>query len=295
MIKRQYVRLLPLLLGGGASSILGAIDVRPEGASPAAAILRDIAGGRVTSDRISAAVSQCTLPGAPSRWGSGCSTRLADVLLTYAESGAAARQTVREGIRRIRGERGTPLSAAVRSIPEQLESPHANYSDSGRVNSTGGKWYIKAAGGEGPPKSSDIGRLPISTFEARLLTFLSGLLSGDPKERVKEALEAASADDCETSYKGRAREVCEDLGPARIMRGSLWLAFDDLADSRGDLDVLSRYLDVDRRILTAAVERGELSGDEGLTPYMMLMRRWMKERPTRWQAWADIEETLRPR
>jgi hypothetical protein len=137
--------------------------------------------------------------------------------------------------------------------------------------------------------------LPQPVFKARLLAHLDRFLSTDRSARVREALEAATAETCEAMYGGKATEACNDLGLWRLQWGSLWLAVMDLRASHGEEEVVSTYLSVPRETLEAAVLKGELSTDEGLVSYMHVLRRWMERRPTRWKAWLDVEELLGPR
>ncbi len=179
-------------------------------------------------------------------------------------------------------------------LTKQIELVSDGYIEGApRAGSALAKYAVEAAG-QGPPARGEIGNIPFSSYKARLVSYLNGLLPSDPSRRVREALNAAIATDCQTVYGGTVVGLCSDLGLGQIQWASLWLAFLDLRECKGDLAVLDRYLQVDPGILAAALDRASGFSDEGLVPYAMLLAKWGTKKPSRWEAWADLEDSFAP-
>lgn len=252
-----------------------------DGATPAEQVLRAAATGKINEEVLENALARCVTatPRPPT-----CNTELPFVLIALA-SEAPTRGSVLEAIDSVsRKERSLDLLDLRRRIdtdPQSQPSPEP--------------WFKTAAGKQGPPSRTDEGRLPQPVFKARVLNYLDGLLPAEKSNRTRVALEAATSESCTPIYGGRIQNLCEDLGLWRLQWASLWLAVLDLRTSHGEQQIVDQYLGAPRTLLEAAISKGELSSDQGLGAYMHVLRRWMERRPTRWQAWLDVEELLGPR
>jgi hypothetical protein len=285
-------RLIAVTTGLIASQVSLAFSPRDDVLLPAVQVLRAIASGSATPAVLEAAIEPCA-----ARFGraAGCGARLEAVLTAFSKTGLGEKNLVLEAMGKVL--QGAEPSRAREEMREARDRIAVGQNDSVEQQGVSGRrlWFSKLAGSERPPVRADEGRISQSVFKARLLVYLNSLLSNEPRLRIRQALEGTTAQSCETLYGGRALDVCSDLGLWRLQWASLWLAVTDLQDSQGDADILSRYLDLDRSILEPAIAKGERSNDESLATYVHVLRRWMERRPTRWQAWADIEELLVPR
>lgn len=269
-----------IVLGGAA---FGTITVRSDRPSPAGQLLRAIARGEVNTGAVVVSIARCH------DWAAqhGCGAGLEAVLSEFSQAGDRQKQTVLEA-----------LSVAVQEAdPAMGESLYRLQTQVRQGNRLGPlisrKPWLESASREGlPPTREDIGRIAGPVFDARLFAYVETLLPQNADALVTKALEAAIAESCETIYEGRAVKTCSELGLWNIQRASLWVSVRDLRGSRGDPRVVQRYLSIDGHVLEAALNKGEVSNDTALATHMRLIRGWKLKQPTRWDAWADIEELL---
>jgi hypothetical protein len=255
--------------------------------TPAEQVLRAIVSADVTRQTLQAAIRRCATRAPRPKT---CETELPIVLAEFARSGVPERALTLQALDSALKEAEEPAARQLRELRVEIQKGVSPQRAAGPK-----EWFLNVAEKEGPPSRSDEGRLPQPVFKARLLAYLDRMLSEDPDVRVQQALEAATADSCEAIYGGKVLEVCTDLGLWRLQWASLWLAVMDLRTSHGEEELINRYRSVPRQLLEAALRKGELSSDEGLSSYMHVLRRWMEQPPTRWKAWLDVEELLGPR
>jgi hypothetical protein len=253
--------------------------------TPAEQVLRAIVSADVSRETLQAAIRRCAARAPRPKT---CDTELPIVLAEFARSGESERAMTLQALDAVSKEE--PSDKQLRQLRVEIEKGVSPQRAAGPK-----EWFLDLAGKEGPPSRSGEGRLPQPVFKARLLAYLDRLLTEDPDARVQQALEAATADSCEVIYGGKVLEVCADLGLWRLQWASLWLAVIDLRTSHGEEELINRYRSVPRQLLEAALLKGELSSDEGLSSHMHVLRRWMEQPPTRWKAWLDVEELLGPR
>jgi hypothetical protein len=268
--------------------------VAPDTSTPVVRSLRALAGEHPRPVDLATEIEKCSLY-SDSRY-PGCKRRLQEVLEAFAATGGVERSVVTSAI-------DLALSTSVgksawaddlRGLARRINLEGARPAEA-KSQLDERRRYIGDAHGKGPPSQADVGRLTLPEFNARLLTYVDSLLPSENREvRVNEALKAGASQSCESLYHGVSRDVCRDLGLAKLRLASLRLAMIELKGSRGSSHDVDMFLDVDRSVLLDAVANAELSNDDGLIMFAVLIRRWLAVRPNRWQAWADIEELLGP-
>jgi hypothetical protein len=256
-------------------------------------VLRDIASGRVSPGSIAGEVSRCVA--IPEHRPGGCGQRLERVLEAYAVVGPAEKQAVVDALRLVETQAtDSRWIGEWRSLETRLRTTPADAQAEAKPIRPREAWYDKVAGGSGPPSRAQQGKLARADFQARLLAFVNRVLPTDRQQRVRRALQGATARDCETALGGSVRRVCTDLGLPLVQWASLRLAVDDLYEFDGGTDVIDLYLGQDQTALRAAVAAGNASPDDVVRNACAVLDKWMQRKPSRWEAWADIEGFLAP-
>lgn len=268
--------------------------VRLGGQSPPVQLLRAVRGDSISKMDAETTVRACLDLGLQSRQAClqstgrvlqvlalGSSNQRAEILAGLQEAESAGYGSA-EGdmIRRIAGTIGSTGKEA-----EALSTKsHRRLRD----------YYAGVAAGAGPPTKKDIGTLPQTVFDARLFTYVDTLLGTDPDRRVQGAFAAATSRSCGGLLEGKGEELCQELGLWTVQRALLRTVFEQLYESEGEDKVISRFLAIDRAVAANVFMRVRGGDDDVLGSYVDILERWLERRPTRWQAWADIEEVLAP-
>jgi hypothetical protein len=263
-----------------------------EATAPTVSLLRAVRGDELTAPEIANTIRAClTLDGDIKE---DCLSRAAAVLRVFSQCGPTQRNAVLEALKDLEAAGTAPAGLqALRAEVEPGPKPvgHALSNTGRRASAT---YYAEAAHGQGPPTRRDIGVLRHDLFDARLFTFVGGLLGANREARVKGAFEAASASNCDQILKGKGEEVCRDLGLWTFKRACLRVALFDLYDYEGDDSVVSSYLAISPEVTRQVIEISRTSDDRFLSSCATVLERWLQRRPTRWQAWADVQEVLAP-
>ena len=261
----------------------------PESPSPVVQSLRAVATGRAKASDLAQEIERCWTY-RESRF-PGCTQRLEEVLGEFSSTGSVGQTVVAEAIDlAMRGEVGRSKWAAELGnlrlrVTSERAQPHP------AVPAADVRSYARDAAGKGPPSESEMGHMSLREFDGRLLAYVDTFLpTKDRNARIAEALEGSDLAELRGAFRGRALETCRDLTLTRLRLASLRLAMMELQVSRGNPEVLRAFLDLDRGRLDAILEAAELSLDESLIMSATLLRRWVAKRPSRWEAWADIEE-----
>jgi len=132
-------------------------------------------------------------------------------------------------------------------------------------------------------------------YQLSVRRFVDQLLPRESGARVAEVATAVRQTSCEALFEGKAVEVCADIGITDLKTAAVLLAFSGLSGSEGDPRFLERYLSLSKEDLQELSTNIQILGSDQLWPYAVLLRRWSHAKPSRWQAWADIEEVIGPR
>lgn len=284
--KKQFMSMVGAVVASSWVSAAGTLPVTNAQPRPSTECLRAIAAGRLSARTVSRAVETCSRIAATS----DCRARLTEVLgVVLSEGNENIRSATLEGLQATSSD-GKNLEARrlaseiALTASEPREAVRAPFNLMGDAKKSDSVFDDRV-----PPTRREFVAHPDSRTWARLSAYVGQFLSTEPGTRVKEAFGVIAAPDCETALGGQASAVCHDLGLWAIHRVAFGFAIAGLRESRGDPEVVRRYLEVDRVVMEKALLNIELADNPNWSAYTFMLRRWMASPPGRWQAWADID------
>ncbi len=288
------LRVVVIVLTLGSSLAGASVSVSEPETYPVVLLLRAVREDKATPEQIRSAVTGCLEEGVPAQ--RKCLSAAHTVMLQLARVSDEQRASIVRTLQELQMEGpkldGGPIGVLLQSLTDSdVRSAEATLSH----RWTPGVEYASLAKNEPPPKKEEIGNVRQDVLDARLFVYLKGLLYSQPEAVVARAFEVASAESCEGLLDGQADWVCHEMGLWNVQRMCLSVAFDPLYASTGEPKDLAPYMRIDPKLARIELhERIWTSDDHALRAYGTLMERWRGHSPTRWQAWADVIEVLRP-
>ena len=126
----------------------------------------------------------------------------------------------------------------------------------------------------------------------RVEGFLDTVTPSGPGERVRAAMQIA-ASDCPT-LSGAVGDLCRELGAEVVHVGALRLAFEELERVPVTNRTVEIFLAVDGATMETALHHGLFTSYRFVRPLSEMLMAWRHNRPTRWEAWRDIETVVSP-
>lgn len=254
----------------------------PASLSPEAALLRSIAEGRRDAATLAKHVRECVQGSARTV---GCEEKVGLVLAALVAEDPEARHVVVEAVATGSVEpNGSFQTERLGRIRIRADQPWRDASSSARGAST-------TAQVEPDLTKEEIDKYGKSrAVRERFERVVATRIDGDVKRRVRVAFENAQVADCNDVLGGQMKTTCERL-PGGGMQAALWgVGLGPIWQGICDEDVADIYSALGRGELERASSAIAASGNEYLLDYGVLLRKWARKAPTKWQAWADAAE-----
>lgn len=245
--------------------------------------LQAIARGTLVQDNVGRAIVAAEGP--------RCRKEVLRVFQVYSEESQEQQRVVEEGIRQARAkgvsiaDGGSRLEVlAAESDLSRVEARRKRVIDVAKRSSKGL-----------PPSGADFREGRLSTHESTMLVFVDAFLGDDLDGRITRAFRVFSASSCLEEPLIEMSVACGEVGLPEIQRAALRAALLDLRLSEGSPSVVQKYLKAERPLLDFFLSRGVLSEDPVISEAARVLNFWKDARrvPSRWEAWAAIERTLR--
>lgn len=155
--------------------------------------------------------------------------------------------------------------------------------------------WVRPRPGDGVPLPWTVQGLSARDVSNRRIAFVDARL---PKESrtayVRSAFEAFLAPSCDAFLGGEVAEVCVEVGLRPLRWAALRAAFSGLSGDGREPGLVDAYLGVDPG-LTGRVLDG-VANDFPSAPCeeCVLLRSWLRKRPTAWRVRASLEPPLEP-
>lgn len=282
-----------MALGAAALVALPAVPLHaqrsgPFGPSPAGYALSLIADDVASGESLARSVYEA----ASKRWTYRLFPRLLDVLEDWVREDPARLPLVQDAFgRAAAGIRTEAAAVALVDAADELKRRLAAAPVS-RPARTG---WVRQRPGAGVPLPWVVGGLSVREVSERQTAFVDARL---PKESrtayVRSAFEAFLAPSCDVFLGGDVAEVCAEVGLLPLRWAALQAAFSGLSGDGREPGIVDAYLGVDP-VLTGRVLDGVSYGFP-MAPCeeCVLLRSWLRKRPTSWQVRSALEPPLEP-
>jgi hypothetical protein len=281
---------LIFLLLATLTSAVRAETIISYGPSPAGKALRLIATGTPTADSL----SELILEAAEKRWSSPLMPRLLYVLDAYSRDGEMAADQV-SGAFAI-AEQRVGSSGSKGKIQEAALLLRTRLRSKLDLPKPPPGWFT-----HNPEITLDVaitarsqGEWPMPVFRDRLASLLEQFLpKGDRHAYVREGLRAYLSNSCETFLDGKVVTICQEVRLFPLRYEALRLAFGALNSDGTDPSVAELYLSQGAEVLEEVIASAELIHPGGFSRQCSVLRKWLRQSPSAWEVWADLEPELR--
>lgn len=270
----------------------GTQNIGLDDASPTVALLRSVKDDKIGTEDVKNVIRGCF---ALHEGGQiTCMQRTIVVLETLSEKSADQRRIIHDVLKE---GKEYAFSVMQMHIIEDSQREFQRFlaegvGESPSAHRTLAQHFKKLAEGSGPPKKEDINKT--KNYDARLFTYVDGLLGSDPNERIRGAFKAAITSDCAGILGGQGEGTCRELGLWQIQRACLSVVFQQIYEYRGDEATITRFMSVDQSLQSKVIDTAKGCDDVFLKESGLVLDRWMQKKPTRWLAWADVIQIMQP-
>ena len=289
---RAVLRPLGAALAG-AGLLLAAAPLKaqregPFGPSPAGKALALIAGDSASGE----ALAPVVLEAASKRWTFRLVPRLLDVLEEWVREDRSRLPTVLDAFgratARVRNE------AAAVSLVDAADELRARLAAAPVARAPRSGWFRPRPGaGLSFPWSVD-GVSPRELRDRRIAFVDLRLPAGDRTAYVRTAFEAFLATSCGTFLDGEVEEACADVGLRPLRWAALEAALAGLSGDGSEPGLVDAYLGVDPALTGRVLDGVSYGFPSAPCEECVLLRSWLRKRPSRWQVRAALEPALEP-
>jgi|GEM_PF-5420207 len=281
-MERREIHIIALLglvtcmmaAGRGAATTMQTMEPTPQGA-----LLRVLARGERNATSLVKPVRECV--DVPPEKG-GCEFKIGILLAQLTAEGEKGQETVREVLAAV-GE-GARTDAQKRRVERIRE-----YSSVGRGPAT----LATEAEQESEGVEAELSGDELAAFERsprvgdRLERLLWTRIGGDTRSRVRVAFENATLERCDEVLGGTMIATCAALPRGAMRQSLIRVGVRPIYSQICTEDLSSVYGGLGREQLEKVAGLITSSGNVYLAGYDMLLRKWAKRPPSKWEAWAD--------
>lgn len=155
-------------------------------------------------------------------------------------------------------------------------------------------WHRPRAG-EGVPFPWAVEGVSPRELAARRIAFVDGRLPRATRTAyVTAAFEAFLSTSCGTFLDGSVLEACREVGLLPLRRAALEAAFGGLSGDGTEPGLVDAYLGIDPALTSRVLDEVSYGFPSYSCDECVLLRSWLRKRPTRWQVRAALEPALAP-
>lgn len=260
----------------------------PFGPSPAGKALVLIADESATGE----ALARPVLEAASKRWTYRLFPRLLDVLEEWVREDPSRLPVVREafGIA-TEGVRNETVAVALGEAAEELERRLSE--PRSRAEARSG-WFRPPPGGREALPWDDGGLTARELRDNRMAFVDARLPKGDRTAYVRAGFEAFLAPSCEELLEGSVTEACLEVGLRPLQWAALEASLSGLSGDGSEPGLADVYLGVDPRLTGRVLDAVSYGSPGAECEACVLLRSWLRKRPSRWQVRAVLEPALHP-
>jgi hypothetical protein len=260
----------------------------PFGPSPAGKALVRIADGSATGETLGPIV----LEAASRRWTTRLLPPVVDVLEEWVREDPARLPVVWEAFGR--ASAGLRSGAAAEALVDAGEELRRRLAGPPRSRPVRSGWF-RPRPGEGLSSPWPVRGVSSRELRERRVAFVDlRLPSGDRTAYVRSAWEAFLAPSCAAFLGGAVAETCAGVG----LRPLRWAAFEaglsGLSGDGSEPGLVDAYLGVEPALTGRVLDAVSYGFPEEPCEECVVLRSWLRKRPTRWQVRAALEPPLLP-
>lgn len=260
----------------------------PFGPSPAGKALALVADDAATAE----ALAPVVLEAASKRWTYRLFPRLLDVLEEWVREDRSRMPVVLEAF----GQAGEGLrsDAAAAALGEAAEELRARLASPPVPGTPRAGWFRPPAG-EGVPLPWAVDGISPRELAARRLAFVDERLPRETRAAyVTAAFRAFLSGSCASFLDGHVFEACRQVGLLPLRQAALEAAFSGLSGDGTEPGLVDAYLGVDPALTSRVLDEVSYRFPSFPCDECVLLRSWLRKRPTPWQVRAALEPPLEP-
>lgn len=260
----------------------------PFGPSPAGKALSLIADDAAGAQTLAPVV----LEAASRRWTYRLFPGLLDVLEEWVREDRSRMPVVLEAFgQAATGLRSESSAASLVDAADELERRLA----AAPVSRTPREGWFRPRAGEGVPLPWAQEGVAPRELASRRIAFVDARLPRTSRtEYVTKAFEAFLATSCGTFLDGGVVETCRGVGLVPLRQAALEAALAGLSGDGTEPGLVDAYLGVDPGLTTRVLDEVSYGFPSAPCDDCVLLRSWLRKRPTRWQVRAALEPALAP-
>ena len=260
----------------------------PFGPSPAGRALALIADDAATGESLARPV----LEAASKRWTYRLFPRLLDVLEEWIREDRSRFPLVLDAFGRAAAGIGSEAAAvalldAADELKRRLDAPPVP-----KPVRTG---WVRPRPGAGVPLPSAVEGLSARDVNERRIAFVDVRLpEGSRTAYVRSAFEAFLAPSCDAFLGGEVAEACAEIGLRPLRWAAVQAAFSGLSGDGREPGLVDVYLGVEPALTGRVLDGVSFGFPSAPCEECVLLRSWLRKRPTSWQVRAALEPPLEP-
>lgn len=232
------------------------------------------------------------LEAASKRWTYQLFPRLLDVLEEWVREDRGREPVVFEAF----GQAGAGLrnEAAAKALVDAAEELKRRLSAPPVPRTPRAGWFRPRAG-EGVPLPWAVEGVSPREVAARRVAFVDARLPRESRSAyVAAAYRAFLSDSCTSFLDGSAYETCRGVGLPPLRQAALEAAFGGLSGDGTEPGLVDAYLGVDPKLTSRVLDEVSYGSPAFSCDECVLLRSWLRKRPTLWQVRAALEPPLEP-
>jgi hypothetical protein len=155
--------------------------------------------------------------------------------------------------------------------------------------------WVRTSPGAGVPLPWSVKGLSVREVGEGRVAFVDARLPKESRtEYVRKAFEAFLAPSCDVFLGGEVAETCADVGLRPLRWAALEAAFSGLSGDGREPGLVDVYLGVDPALTGRVLDGVSYGFPSAACDECVLLRSWLRRRPTSWQVWAALEPPLEP-
>jgi hypothetical protein len=155
--------------------------------------------------------------------------------------------------------------------------------------------WVRPRPGAGVPLPWALPGLSARDVSERRIAFVDARLpQGNRTAYVRSAFEAFLAPSCSAFLGGEVAEVCAEIGLRPLRWAALQAAFSGLSGDGREPGLVDAYLGVDPALTGSVLDGVSYGFPSAPCEECVLLRSWLRKRPTSWQVRSALEPSLEP-
>ena len=155
--------------------------------------------------------------------------------------------------------------------------------------------WVRPRPGDGVPIPWAVQGLTARKLSERRIAFVDARLpKGNRTAYVRSAFEAFLAPSCAVFLGGEVAEVCAEVGLQPLSWAALQAAFSGLSGDGREPGLVDAYLGVDPALTGRVLDAVSYGFPSAPCEECVLLRSWLRKRPTSWQVRSALEPPLEP-